>query len=120
MAVAAVEVVGERAIPLAVLAGAACRADRPGPRVRVTPRTGYFQARMCTVRPSIFTVVARVDRLEHVFGTPVRRALGLLCRCIEVLLEVALPVQQRDADDRHATVGGERSVSPARTPSPPL
>jgi hypothetical protein len=36
----------------------------------------------------------------------VHRRLGLLSRWVEVLLEVALPVQQRDRDDGDRQVGG--------------
>ena len=58
------------------------------------------------MRPSIDDGRARVDRLEHVLRDATRPALGLIARCVEVLLEVALSVEQRDADDRHAQIGG--------------
>jgi hypothetical protein len=49
---------------------------------------------------------AGVHRLELCLRRPVHGALALLARGVQVLLEIALPVQQRHGDQRHADVGG--------------
>ena len=70
-----------------------------------TPFTVYFQARTCTSRPSMVTVLRASTGSSTCLGRPVHGRLGLLPGRVQVLLEVALPVQQRDGDQRHAEVG---------------
>jgi hypothetical protein len=49
---------------------------------------------------------ARVDRLENLLGIPAHRRLGLVALFVDLLLEVALAVEERHADDRGAEIGG--------------
>jgi hypothetical protein len=101
--VAAVERVGETAIELAVLVEHGVEQEHrhlvslhavhrvpPGRHVNRAPLDGDR--------------AARVHALEHVLGAPLDRRLALMPMLVEVLLEVPLPVKQRDGDERDAKI----------------
>jgi hypothetical protein len=49
---------------------------------------------------------SRIDRLENVFGIPEDRLLRLSTFVVDVLLEVAFPVEKSDPHHRHAQISG--------------
>src|SRR2546423_6265877 len=105
MRIAAVQIIGETAVPFRILwklrveeidrhlvAGNA--ADRVPPSADVNGAA--FDDNCYT----------SIDRLQHVLRHPPLRGFGLIAAFVDVLAEISFPMHQRDADDRRTEIRG--------------
>ena len=116
--VAAVERVRQRAVPLLVL-GQVRIEEEHGHLVVAHPLHGIPEGRHVHSASLDRHGGAAVHRLQHILRAPLHRCFCLVPLAVQVLLEVALPVQQRDGDERDAEVGGRAQRITSEHAEPP-